>query len=109
MPSKARSVVEATGDQKFFSVASLWEIAIKVSLGRLELAAPHGPFVRQVLVSLGMELLAISAEHVERVASLPFHHRDPFDRLLVAQAMHEGIALITQDPQFSKYDIPVIG
>jgi PIN domain nuclease of toxin-antitoxin system len=98
LSSEARAVVEATSAPRLFSIASLWEIAIKVSLGRLELPTPHGPFVRRVLGDLGMQLLGISAEHVERVASLPFH-----------QVMHEGIPLVTQDPQFARYDIAVIG
>ena len=62
-----------------------------------------------MLANLGIQLLPIAPEHVEIVASLPFHHRDPFDRLLVAQCTREGLAIATQDPQFAKYGLTVVG
>jgi PIN domain nuclease of toxin-antitoxin system len=105
----ARAAVDSADERRLFSIASLWEIAIKVSLGRLELPTPHGPFLRQMLANLEIELLAVSPVHAEAVATLPFHHRDPFDRLLVAQAMCDGLAIVSQDPQFAKYGVPVIG
>ncbi|MFC1642102.1 type II toxin-antitoxin system VapC family toxin [Myxococcota bacterium] len=105
----ARTAVESTSDSRLFSVAGLWEIAIKVSLGRLELPSPHGAFLHRMLDDTGISLLPILPEHVELVASLPFHHRDPFDRLLVAQAVHEGLLLVSQDPQVRLYDVEVIG
>jgi len=104
----ARAAVESITDDKLFSVASLGEIAIKLSLGRLELPSPHGSFLRGMLGDVGIGLLPILPEHVELVASLPFRHRDPFDRLLVAQAMHEHLTLVSQDPQFGWYEVPVI-
>ena len=106
---EARTAVESVETPRFFSVASLWEIAIKLSLGRLELPTPHGPFLQEMLANLGIQLLPIAPEHVEIVASLPFHHRDPFDRLLVAQCTREGLAIATQDPQFAKYGLTVVG
>jgi PIN domain nuclease of toxin-antitoxin system len=106
---EARTAVESSETPKFFSIASLWEIAIKLSLGRLELPTPHGAFLQEMLTSLDIRLLPIAPGHVEVVATLPFHHRDPFDRLLVAQCMREGLAIVTQDPQFAKYGLNVIG
>jgi len=106
---QARAAVESAETLKFFSIASLWEIAIKLSLGRLELPTPHGAFLREMLANLDIDLLPIAPEHVEGVAAMPFHHRDPFDRLLVAQCMREGLTIVTQDPQFAKYGVPVVG
>ena len=80
-----------------------------MSLGRLELPKPHGPFLRQMLANLDIDSLPIAPEHAELVATLPFHHRDPFDRLLVAQAVCEGLTIVSQDPQFAKYGVTVIG
>jgi PIN domain nuclease of toxin-antitoxin system len=85
------------------SAASLWGIAIEVGLGKLE--APDDFPAR--VAELGFERLQVSAEHAWRVRSLPHHHRDPFDRLLIAQAQVERLAIVTADPDFDDYDVAV--
>ena len=84
-------------------MASLWECAIKASIGKL--AVPDG-FYR--MVSSDYEVLGIDVSHVEGCASLPLHHRDPFDRLLVAQARLGGLILVTRDRNIARYDVPTV-
>jgi PIN domain nuclease of toxin-antitoxin system len=86
------------------SVASLWEIAIKAALGKLD--APDDLPVR--VRELGFELLAVTEDHASRVRSLPHHHGDPFDRLLIAQAQVERLPVLTADGAFEDYDVSVI-
>jgi PIN domain nuclease of toxin-antitoxin system len=86
------------------SIASLWEIAIKAALGKLK--APDD--LPRRVEELGFELLPITADHAWHVRSLPNHHGDPFDRLLIAQAQVERLAIVTADPAFGAYDVPVV-
>jgi PIN domain nuclease of toxin-antitoxin system len=86
-------------------VASGWEIAIKVSLGKLRVDGALDRFLPEQLAANGFRPLAIELRHTARVSLLPFHHRDPFDRLLVAQALLEGLALVSADPVFSRYGV----
>jgi PIN domain nuclease of toxin-antitoxin system len=88
----------------FVSTASLWEIAIKSSLGKLE--APDDLPVK--VEGMGFELLSVTPEHAWAVRSLPHHHGDPFDRLLIAQAQVERLPILTADPAFNAYDVTVI-
>lgn len=92
----------------FLSAASAWEIAIKHSIGRLHLPMEPTEYVRSRLEQSRTLPLAISHEHALRVAKLPLHHRDPFDRLLIAQAQIERLAIMTADRQFSAYDVEVV-
>src|SRR4051812_6894323 len=85
------------------SAASIWEIAIKRSLGRL--SAPDD--LPQTIVSEGFTLLAVDAQHAWRVRELPLHHRDPFDRLLIAQALTQRMPIVTADAQFDVYGVEV--
>lgn len=87
------------------SAASAWEISIKRGLGKLDAPAD---LTHAVAVS-GFEPLPITLEHAEGVASLPRHHDDPFDRMLVAQARAEGLAIVTRDPRFREYEVSVLG
>lgn len=87
------------------SVASLWEIAIKVSIGKLTLAEPYATFIPQQLARNDIDLLPLRLPHLSTIASLPFHHRDPFDRMLIAQAMVEGVPIISSDGAFDAYGI----
>ena len=87
------------------SVASCWEMAIKVTLGRLTLPGPVERFVQEQLEVNGFNLLAVSLEHAGGVADLPFHHRDPFDRLLAAQALAEELSIVSADAIFPKYGV----
>ena len=87
------------------SVASCWEMAIKAGLGKLEIPRPLDRFLQQQLEVTGFSLLPASFEHVTAVADLPVHHRDPFDRLLAAQARREDLAIVSADPVFRKYGV----
>lgn len=90
------------------SAVSSWEIAIKFALGRLPLPEPPGSYVPSRMRAGDVEALPVSHVHALHVATLPHHHGDPFDRLLVAQAQLEGIALVTADRQISRYDVEVV-
>jgi PIN domain nuclease of toxin-antitoxin system len=99
--AQARREVEAAAEL-VVSSASLWEIAIKVSIGKLA-ALPGLP---AVLAEAGVRRLGIEDEHLRRLESLPWHHRDPFDRLLIAQAQAEALTVLTADPAFGDYAVP---
>ncbi len=99
--AQARHEVEAAAEL-VVSAASLWEIAIKVSIGKLA-ALPGLP---AVLAEAGVRRLGIEDEHLRRLESLPWHHRDPFDRLLIAQAQAEALAVLTADPAFGDHAVP---
>jgi PIN domain nuclease of toxin-antitoxin system len=97
-----RARIEA--DATTISTASLWEIAIKAGLGKLD--APDD--LPERVEQLGFELLPVTADHAWQVRHLPLHHRDPFDRLLIAQAQVERLSVITADPAFDPYDVTVV-
>lgn len=101
----ARVLIESDDTQPFISMASLWEMAIKISLGKLQLKESYETFIPQQLALNGIGILNFSIEHTAAVAALPFHHRDPFDRLIVAQAKIENMPLITADPAFDLYEV----
>lgn len=87
------------------SVASLWEIAIKVNLKKLSLPDDYERFIPQQMSLNDIELLPIAIDHLNVVAKLPLHHRDPFDRMLIAQAMQESIQIVSVDTKFDDYDV----
>jgi PIN domain nuclease of toxin-antitoxin system len=87
------------------SAASVWEIAIKVGLSKFTLTLPYRQWIDQAMADLGVTLLPITAEYAELQSRLPFHHRDPFDRLLVAQAKIENVPIVSTDPVFTQYGI----
>jgi PIN domain nuclease of toxin-antitoxin system len=105
LSSNARLLIEASENIIFLSAASVWEIAIKVSLGRLEIPSPFADFINEQLRKSGINLLEIKTEHAGKVVTLPFHHRDPFDRLIIAQAISENIPIIGKDLVFESYGI----
>lgn len=92
----------------FVSVCSIWEIAIKASIGKLHLAGSIEQLVQPALRQNDIEFLPIRIEQVIPVETMPFHHSDPFDRLLVAQAQVEGLTLLTSDMRLRAYDVPII-
>ena len=102
---KAQGVIEDAANEKFVSIASLWEIAIKLSLGKLSLGGSFEVLIPQQLERNGFELLSIKVEHMAAVATLVLHHRDPFDRLLIAQAIVEGMQVVSIDNAFDAYPI----
>ena len=105
LSTHARDLIEDVANEKFLSVASLWEIAIKYSLGKLTLSKPFDELIPQQLSLNGFELLNISIDHATMVATLPFHHRDPFDRLFIAQAAVEKMPIVSVDAVFDAYSI----
>lgn len=92
----------------WLSVVSLWEILIKVQAGKLPLPEPSGPYLVRKLAQNRIEVLPITLDHVLKMESLPLHHRDPFDRLLIAQSIKEKWPIITADPWFARYPVEVI-
>ncbi|MCE7905814.1 MAG: type II toxin-antitoxin system VapC family toxin [Anaerolineae bacterium CFX3] len=103
LSQSARVLIESEDSQPFLSVASLWEIAIKISLGKLTLKQPYETFIPQQLALNGIGVLNISLEHTAAIATLPFHHRDPFDRLIAVQAKIDEMVLLSADPIFDAY------
>ena len=104
---EARAVLEDGERTLLLSAASSWEIAIKHQLGRLELPQPPERFVPDRLRLTGVTPIAIEHVHVLEAGRLPAHHRDPFDRVLVAQARHLGVPIVTADPVIRSYDVTV--
>jgi len=102
---RARSAIGSGRNECFVSIASGWEIAIKVSLGTLKVEGALDRFLPEQLAANAFQPLPVDLKHCARVAALPFHHRDPFDRLLVAQALEEELAIVTADPVFTKYGV----
>ncbi|MGH7918309.1 MAG: type II toxin-antitoxin system VapC family toxin [Candidatus Dormibacteraceae bacterium] len=100
----ALAALEDEDNRTFVSAASVWEIAIKRSLGNLDL----DPRWAAVLTGLDFDRLPVTSEHAAYVEHLPWHHRDPFDRLLVAQAIVEGDALVTSDRRLRTYGVDVV-
>ena len=101
----ARSAIEDPRSERLFSSACAWEIAIKVSLGKLDLHVSFDTLVPGQLEQNGISLLPIYPAHLRQVIRLPFHHRDPFDRLVIAQAISEQATLISADTKLDEYGI----
>jgi PIN domain nuclease of toxin-antitoxin system len=106
LPLDAQTLMSAPENELFFSVASLWEIVIKCGLGRKDFKVDPR-LLRRSLLDNGYSELPILSEHAVAISALPPIHKDPFDRLLVAQAIVEGITLLTADIQVAKYSGPV--
>ena len=105
LSTKARKAITSVENQCFLSLASCWEMSIKVSLNKLRLTQPIERFVPEHLAANEFRLLGIEFSHIARTGALPFHHRDPFDRLLAAQALSEDLAIASADPIFRHYGI----
>ncbi|MFZ4556373.1 MAG: type II toxin-antitoxin system VapC family toxin [Pseudanabaena sp.] len=108
LPSPIFTLINDGGNEVLFSTASIWEMAIKQSTGKLNLGLPYASFIKEQMKLNSIELLPIKLEHLELVTSLPFHHRDPFDRLLIAQAMVEALPIVSVDNIFSSYPVQII-
>lgn len=100
---KAKTIYLEKSNELYFSDASLWEMSIKLSLGKLMLPLSLSHFIKNCVVGNNIKRLPIKTEHILGVETLPFHHRDPFDRLLVSQAMVEKLEVITADEAFESY------
>ena len=107
MPKTTRNVIRNFENRKYVSIASIWEVAIKSSSGKLKLDNDINGFI-ETIENNGFLLLDITPDHVKAVAELPFIHRDPFDRILIAQATSEDMAIITIDENIAKYNVNII-
>ena len=108
LSQKALEAILELENSRFLSVASLWEIAIKVSIGKLKNHGPFGKLVQTQLIGNDIRLLPIATNHFDTVQRLPFHHRDPFDRLIIAQVMEENLTLLSRDSIFAAYEVQVL-
>ncbi len=108
LAAPAREIVEDRNNTLLLSAASVWEIAIKYALGKLPLPVPPTEYVPSRMERDGTEGLPIVLDHAVRVAALPPHHRDPFDRLLIAQCQAERLRILTADRLFEPYEVDVI-
>ncbi|WP_026842850.1 type II toxin-antitoxin system VapC family toxin [Citrifermentans bremense] len=110
-PQLSAAAIEAISDadnECYLSLASCWEMAIKSSLGKLHLASAVERFVSEQLAANSFTLLNIELRHVARVQKMPFKHRDPFDRLLIAQAITEKLTIVTADKAFAEYSAKLL-
>jgi len=101
----ARNAIADPDNQPEVSPACYWEIAIKISLGKYELPEPYDAFMERELAANDLRILPILPRHTAALTGLSFHHRDPFDRLIIAQAMVEGIPVVSVDPLFDLYPV----
>ncbi len=104
---EAKSVIEDTSVQVFTSVAFLWEMSIKMSIGKLKLTQPLSSFIEQIQRD-NIAILGIQTTHVLNLLTIPLLHKDPFDRIIIAQALSEGFDNITSDTEFSNYDVKIL-
>ena len=101
----ARQLIEDATNPKFVSPATYWEIAIKISIGKYALNETYETFIDRAIRQNGFFILPIEPRHTALLINMPFHHRDPFDRLIIAQAIVEGIAIVSADPVFDDYSV----
>lgn len=104
LPIKTRKIIESAENTCFISIASYWELAIKNSLGRLNLGRPLAD-IFTIITETGFELLPIDLNHILTNTTLAFHHYDPFDRIIIAQAITENLLIITKDEKFDLYPV----
>lgn len=104
---KAIDLIKNIDNTCYISVASLWEISIKISIGKLKMKVPYDN-LSELLWKNSIYLLSIKFEHTQKLISLPYYHKDPFDRLIISQAIVEKISIISKDEHFNKYDIKVL-
>jgi len=108
LSSAARNAISDPTNEIYLSSATTWEMAIKIAIGKLTLSLPLDGVVQFQVQQYGFIPLLVEYEHTYRVRTLPLHHNDPFDRLLIAQAMVENLVLLTCDPKFVPYGVPTL-
>lgn len=108
LSNTARHLIEDSTNQKLVSTASLWEIAIKVSIGKLEIEISIQDLVERHIFDNAFGILSISPKHLNQLSTLPFYPKDPFDRLIIAQGLTEEISIIFKDKSFREYPIQLI-
>jgi PIN domain nuclease of toxin-antitoxin system len=107
MSRHARDIFAGPADLSL-SIASFWEIILKVQSRKLNFPRPAGPYVLSKLAENRIECLPVTIDHLLALEGLPMHHRDPFDRILIAQSLEENLPIVTSDPWFSQYPVEVI-
>jgi len=105
LSASARTLIADGDNDIYLSIGSLWEMAIKISLGKLSISQPFESFIPEQLAINRIDLLHIAVEHAARLTALPFHHRDPFDRLLIAQALTADMPIVGADVAFDAYGV----
>jgi len=105
LPENVLAALLSADNTLYLSLASIWEMQIKIQLGKLRFDLPLAEKVRDQQQKNALQLLSITADHIYALEALPYHHRDPFDRLLIAQASQDGLQLITHDANIKKYSI----
>jgi len=108
LSARAKQVIRSDEHELFFSLASLWELGLKISTGKLRTLGSSIAYVHDELVAYGINILPIRYEDFLRMELLPMHHRDPFDRLLIAQALENGLTMLTEDAEFKDYGVKII-
>lgn len=103
LPIEWRTMIENPENTKYISIASIWEIAIKTNIGKLEISIPLNNFVPAEI-----EIIPLKINHLTRYQQLPLHHKDPFDRILIAQSLEENFTIMTADERFSLYHVSLI-
>lgn len=105
LSSSARLLIEEPTNDLVLSIASFWEMAIKFSTGKLVFGKPYSEFIQEQIENYDFEVLSITLEHLSILSQLPFHHRDPFDRLLIVQSITESIPIVGRDTIFDQYGV----
>lgn len=108
LSERARGLLADPGVELLWSIASSWELAVKVAVGKLQLTGGLQPFLTDVVSGQGLGLRPVHQADCVRLAGLPLHHRDPFDRMLVAQAQADDIPLLSADPKLRTYDVDLL-
>ena len=107
LPEKSILLIKSIDNKCLVSIASIWEIAIKQSLGKLDLNGGLNE-ISKIMLRYEIQLLPITFEHIQRLLTLDFHHRDPFDRIIISQAFVERLFVVTKDDNFPKYNIKTV-
>lgn len=105
LSATAKAAICDPANQKFVSLVSPWEVAIKVSLKKLDIGGPYAGFFRQHMLRTFFDWLPVRDDHFNSLTTMPFHHRDPFDRMLIAQSLIEGTPLVSADTVFDAYGV----
>ncbi len=108
LSANAEDIYMDSGNELYFSTISYWEISIKISIGKLILVENWQKVIDREMINNGIKWLDLKIEHIHGIINLDFHHRDPFDRLLIAQAQYEELAILTIDEYISKYDVKTL-
>lgn len=105
LSANAKRAIEDPANDKYISPASYWELAIKISVGKYALTEPYEDFMKRAIDGNGFTILPVHWRHTARLTNMPFHHRDPFDRLMIAQALVEQMPIVSNDALFDPYGV----